>query len=236
MPLAQYHFDMSATEFRDGLALRYHRPFLKAHASCDGCGGLFSLDHALNFKKGGLVIQRHNEIRDSVGDLASLVWNQVLREPVVRDADDANAIPALVADLSIRGVWQPQAVALLDIRVINTDAQSYLATPVQSVLAGAEEGKKKKYRQACEDRHAAFTPFVTSVDGAFGREANFFVRCLAERLALKWNRGVSEVTNWTRTRLSFSIIRATCQCIRGTRRKWRGLGVEDGAPIRLAMD
>ena len=34
-------------------------------------------------------------------------------------------IPSLVADLSIRGIWQPQRVALFDIRVIDTDAPSY---------------------------------------------------------------------------------------------------------------
>ena len=32
---------------------------------------------------------------------------------------------ALVADLCIRGVWTPQAETLFDIRVVDTDAQSY---------------------------------------------------------------------------------------------------------------
>ena len=51
-------FDLSATEFRDSLALRYHRPLLRLPALCDGCGSQFSTGHALDFRKGSLVIMR----------------------------------------------------------------------------------------------------------------------------------------------------------------------------------
>ena len=121
LPISLHHFDLSAAEFRDSLAIRYHRPLIKAPANCDGCGEVFSLTHALNFRKGGLVIQHHNEIRDAIGDLASIVY----KEPVVQEANDACGVPSLIADLSIRGVWQPQTVALFDIRVIDTDAPSF---------------------------------------------------------------------------------------------------------------
>ena len=40
--------------------------------------------------------------------------------PIVQEANDACGIPSLVADLCIRGIWQPQTVALFDIRVIDT--------------------------------------------------------------------------------------------------------------------
>jgi hypothetical protein len=38
---------------------------------CDGCGQNFSVQHALECKKGGNVISRHNEIRDELADLAT---------------------------------------------------------------------------------------------------------------------------------------------------------------------
>ena len=63
------------------LSLRYHRPLLKTPGHCDGCGEEFSFQHALDCKKGGLVTQRHNEVRDALGDLAAIVYKEVVREP-----------------------------------------------------------------------------------------------------------------------------------------------------------
>ena len=61
-PLACHQFDLSAQQFRDALSMRYHRPLSMMPSSCDGCGSAFSLSHALDCCKGGLVTQRHNEV------------------------------------------------------------------------------------------------------------------------------------------------------------------------------
>ena len=34
------------------------------------------------------MTQRHNEIRDALGELAAMRFKEVLREPVVRESDD----------------------------------------------------------------------------------------------------------------------------------------------------
>ena len=73
---------------------------------------------------------------------ASLVWNQVKREPSVREADSVKGAPVLVADLAAHGVWLSQAEALFDIRVIDTDAQSYSNRSPKEVLQSAEKEKK----------------------------------------------------------------------------------------------
>ena len=52
-------------------------------ALCDGCGGDFSLTHALDCHKGGLVTQHHIEVRDVLGDLAALGYREVVCEPIV---------------------------------------------------------------------------------------------------------------------------------------------------------
>ena len=85
--------------------LRYHRPLLSMPTCCDGCRAQSSLEHALDCKKGGLVTQRHNNVRDSVGDVASLVYKDVLREPVLREINKQRDTVALIAYLSIRGLW-----------------------------------------------------------------------------------------------------------------------------------
>ena len=59
-------------------------------------------------------------------------------------------MPALIADLGVRGVWQPQTEALFDIRVVDTDTQSYTERSVEAVLSSAEQAKKTKYTQAAE--------------------------------------------------------------------------------------
>ena len=123
LPLAQYHFDLSPQQFRDALSLRYNRSLMLMPPTCDGCGTAFSLLHALDCRRGGLVVRRHNEIRDALGDLASLAYKDVIREPVVRDGDADS--PGLIADLGVRGVWQPQGEALFDVHVVDTDAHSF---------------------------------------------------------------------------------------------------------------
>lgn len=235
LPLKQDNFDLTANEFRDALAIRYCKPLTNAPGSCDGCQQSFTMRHALACKKGGLVTLRHNEIRDTVGDMVSLVWNDVRKEVVVKDYDPDKDEPALIADLYARGVYERQIAASFDIRVTDTDAQSYCSRSPISVLKSAEVEKKAKYSRACEERHISFTPLVTSVDGLLAPEFENLMKRLSDCLAAKWNKPYSHIMGWTRARLSCAIIRATSMCIRGTRTKWRSLGAEDGAALQTAF-
>ena len=61
----------------------------------------------------GLVTQCHNEIRNTLGDLAALAYRDQTCEPIVQEGGDT--VPALVADLGIRSVWLPHIEALFDI-------------------------------------------------------------------------------------------------------------------------
>ena len=58
----------------------------------------------MDCRKGGLIIQRHSEVRDALGDLASIAFRDVIREPIVRDADPVRGLFALVADIGVRGL------------------------------------------------------------------------------------------------------------------------------------
>ena len=111
--MTYHHFDLSAIEFRDSLALRYHPPLLRLPALCDGCGCQFSNGHALDCRNGGLVIQRHNETRDALRNLASIAYKVVVRENIVKEPNDQENYPALVADLSVSSVWHLKLLHLL---------------------------------------------------------------------------------------------------------------------------
>ena len=64
-------------------------------------------------------------MRDCLGDISSEVWPSVIKEPIVKEADPSSNDVGLRLDLGVRGVWSPQTEALLDIRIIDTDAPSY---------------------------------------------------------------------------------------------------------------
>ena len=222
---------LSKAEFMDNFCLRYGLPFKSIPPKCDGCSADFTVQHALSCKKGGLVTQRHNEIRDVVGDMASLAWTGVVKEPEVRPATDSS--PGLKADLLVRGVWHPQQNASFDIRVTDTDALSYAGKSSEQILRAAEQEKKQKYPVACTSRHITYTPLVVSVDGLLAPEFLFFIKTLALRLSEKWGKPYSLIAKWVRTRLNFAIFRATNLCIRGTRTKWRSLRFADDANLEL---
>jgi len=92
LPLARSQFELLMQEFRDGLALRYKKLLLSVPSVCDGCGAQFSIEHAIDCCFGGLVSHRHNEVQDAFGDLASLIWSPVIKEPIVRDSSDCTDI------------------------------------------------------------------------------------------------------------------------------------------------
>ena len=139
----------------------------------------------MDCRREGLVIQQHNAVRDVLGDLAALAYKDVIRELVVRCGGAGT--PALIADLGTHGAWIPQTEILPDVYVTEVDAPSYVHHSVADVLASAdsEEKKKCKFRTAAEERHASFSPFFVSVDGAMGHEAILFLHCLARKLLVR---------------------------------------------------
>ena len=102
LPLARSQFDLSAQGFHDGLALQYKKPLLFLPSVCDGCGASFSNEHTLDCHFGGLVSRRHNGVHDAFGDLASLVWSPVVKEPIV--CGNSAGADTLIADLCVHEV------------------------------------------------------------------------------------------------------------------------------------
>ena len=145
LPIAAENFDLSEVEFWDALSVRCKKNLIASPKFRDGCQSPFTLRHALACKKRGLLTLRHNEIRDAVGDLASLVWKDIQREPVIREYNPQDETPALIADSFCRGVYVTQGGASFDNRVSDTDAISYQNRSPMSNLHSAEVEKKTKY-------------------------------------------------------------------------------------------
>ena len=111
-----------------------------------------------------------------------------MREP---EPNDQENVPALVADLSVRGVWQPQATTFFDVQVVDSDANSYCIVMWVQVLSSIEHTKKQKYSQAAEIINASF---VVTADGALGMRQ----RHLADKIAAIWHKSHSEVLGYLR--------------------------------------
>ena len=77
-------------------------------------------------------------------------------------------------------------------------------------------------KRACEQRileveHASFTPLVFSASGGLAKEATYFYKRLASRLAEKRDQPYTCTMNWLRCLLSFSLLRSAIRCFRGAR-------------------
>jgi hypothetical protein len=232
-------WDGTAEEFRDALIIRYGELPSNFPQKCDGCDAHFTLQHALACKKGGLVIFRHNKVRDKLTHLATKAFtpSAVCNKPLIRSghvADDEKALapngtnqhePTTQeatpederGDLLIRAFWTRGTDCILDVRVTDMDAKSYCKQPPAKVIETQEKEKKRKYLENCLKQRRHFTPFVVSVDGLLGREAATFSKRLAAKLASKRQRTYSEVCGYVNARLSITIIRATHLCLRGSR-------------------
>jgi hypothetical protein len=183
---------------------------------CDGCLQKFSVRHALECKTGGLVISRHNEIRDELSDLASkaLSPSSVRDKPKIHDSctlegkldkeNKENPVKRLFrnkgtedrGDILIRGLWTRGTDCIINVRITDVNAKSNRSKDPYKVLATQEREKKKKYLEACLEQRRHFSPFVVSTDGLLGKEAKTLLKKLSGLLAKKWEKPYSEVCGY----------------------------------------
>ena len=69
-------FDLNKRKFLDAVRLRYDWPIPENLSVCI-CGSMFTVDHAMICQRGGLVIQRHNEICILLAKLLDMVCYDV---------------------------------------------------------------------------------------------------------------------------------------------------------------
>ena len=159
-------------------------PDLPTH--CDGCEARFTISHSLDCKKGGLVTARHNELRDGVADLAGKAFtpSHVRSDPLIYSGramsrmkpkpagsniknpiGETTAAPEVTeqkGDVLIRDLWQQGTDSVHNMRVMNTDALSYVKKTPEKCLHKAEKGKncRRCWRQA--SRYIFFFPLLAS--------------------------------------------------------------------------
>ena len=143
-------------------------------------------------KTGGLVIQRHYEIKFELQELAAgaLVPSVVRDDPQIYPGRSSNveetegmSTPAEErGDLLVRFLWKHQTDCILDVR---TTAQS------------SAKRRRATSKPACTS--ASFSPFVVSCDGVLGNEAKV-LQNLAGSLAKKSAKSYSVTSNFMKSR------------------------------------
>ena len=104
-------FDLTKRQFRDAVRLRYDWP-IPDNPSVRVCGSMFTVDHVMICQRGGLVIQRHNEIHDLQAELLDMVCYDVQVEPALQPitgeelARGTNQAPDARLDVHCRGFWE----------------------------------------------------------------------------------------------------------------------------------
>ena len=221
LPLKEQGFTLTKGEFRDAIALRYGDPIPNLPSKCP-CGEAFNTSHALNCKRGGFVIMRHNNVRDFEANLLRKVCNDVETEPrlqplegeVVRGLDGDESRP----DVRARGIWRPAQNGFFDIRVTNVNTDCQIDLPTKVIYERHESEKKRQYNDRIMNvEHGTFTPLVFSVTGGAGPEAHVLHKHIADKIASKTGERYGKVVAWIRCKLSFLILRACLTCLRGSR-------------------
>ena len=76
--------DLNKREFKDAIHLRYDWE-ITGKPTVFVCGARLRGDYAMICKRGGFIIQRHNELRELEADLLYLVCNDVETEPALQE-------------------------------------------------------------------------------------------------------------------------------------------------------
>ena len=225
IPIKDLVFVLNKAQFWDAIKLRYDWEITDLPSVCV-CGEAFSVDHAMICRRGGFVIQRHNELRDLEAEMLDMVCYDVEVELVLQVLTGetlergARIAPDARLDIHARGlgVWERQRSAFFDVRVFHPNADSYRDLSPKQIYRQHENEKKRKYAtQVSEIEQGTFTRLVFSTTGGMGEECQRFHRRLAELLASKKGEDYSATISWIRCKVSFAVLRTALLCLRGSR-------------------
>ena len=223
IPLKDMNFTLNKREFKDAVHLRYDWHIVDTPSTCI-CGDTFSVDHAMVCRRGGFIIQRHNELRDLEAGMLNIVCHDVQVEPVLQELTGevltrgTNQKPDARLDVHARGFWDRQGSAFFDVRVFHPNAESYKDLTIQQLYRKHEDEKKRLYaNRVLEVEQGTFTPLVFTTTGGMAVECKRFHSRLAELIAIKKGEEYSTTMSWIRSKVSFALLRSALLCLRGSR-------------------
>ena len=137
---------LSAAEFWGFLCACYYVSPLNLQIHYDGCSIVFSVTHALRCSICGLVIGRHNKIRDKLIDLSqfSFTSESVHVKPLIhqvhtRSKQEIRTVSEkdkeTLGGVMVQDLWDHQVNAIIDVKLGDADADTYKYEPMAALLA-----------------------------------------------------------------------------------------------------
>ena len=224
MPIRAKGFSLNKQEFVDAVALRYGWPVEGLPSTCV-CGSPNNVDHTMTCKKGGFICIRHDEVRDLTANMLKEVCHDVSTEPTLLPLEGehlqyrtANTTNEARVDISARGFWTRGQKAFFDVRIFDPTATCHRELSLEAAHCRNEQEKERAYGERIRQvDHGTFTPLVFTTSGGMGPKAKGFYSRLADLMAEKKHQPRSQVMAWMRCSLSFSLLRSSLLCLRGTR-------------------
>ena len=132
----------------------------------------------------------------------------------------SNTAPNAKLDVSYRNFWTPLDKVFTDVRIFHAQAPSNVKMSVKQMYVHHENLKKKEYNnRVMEVEKGTLTPIVFNTTGGMAKEADKFLKRLAEKLASKKNTPYAKMASFVRKRMRCDLTKTTLIALRGFRGK-----------------
>ena len=190
---------------------------------------MFTVDHAMICQHGGLVIQRHNEIRDLQAELLDMVCYNVQVEPALQPITGEELARGTNQTPDARSLGATEGCIFRYKGVSSQCGPVYRDLSPKQIYRIHENEKKRKYNsRVTEIEQGTFTPLVFTTTGGMADECLRYHSRLAKLLSAKKQESYTTTISWVRAKVSFAILRSALLCLRGSRTpRRRNLDVKD---------
>ena len=225
-PIESLGEELSKQEFIDAMRLRFALHFPDLNLRC-ACGKDNDVNHALSCPKGGYTMMRHDRVRDTVAEILSYAGVKGVEiERLLQPCDDFtsqlkhwnNIAPDARMDVVGTGLWQPDQLVFLDVRVIHPNSASYISKEPSNLYKEHEQRKKRDYlRRVQLVEGGAFVPLITSTTGGLGGQFQTVLKRAAALIEQRHGEPYAETMSTLKQRIRFSVLRSTLRSLRGCR-------------------
>ena len=116
VPLDGQGLVLNKQEFRDSQRLRYNMPLSDLPSKCV-CGEKYTVCHALSCKKGGFVVQRHDDVHNLLTSLTGKVCTNVEVKPRLQPLDfERFNLGSVVTSPEVRLDFKAGAFGLMEVQ------------------------------------------------------------------------------------------------------------------------